>query len=205
MGNLIVGICGAKQSGKDTVANYILDTFGGAKVSFADPIRTLLEVTDPIVYVFEGAYDYIRYNDAVKLHGYDGAKKMYPEIRRLMQLIGTEWGRRQVHANFWVNLFKTSSSFRSEAVLVAPDVRFPNEVEAIHTWSGGGILLRVRREAAEAVEDDHESEAHWRTMNADVEIDNNGDLADTYDQVYNAVAAKFRRPADPKKKGILAW
>jgi len=36
-----IGIHGASESGKDTAADYIITTFGGEKVSFADPLKHL--------------------------------------------------------------------------------------------------------------------------------------------------------------------
>ena len=40
----IIGLCGNKGSGKDTFANYLVETEGYIKVAFADYIREALKI-----------------------------------------------------------------------------------------------------------------------------------------------------------------
>jgi dephospho-CoA kinase len=35
----MIGICGKKFHGKDTIANYLIQRFGFTKVSLADPLK----------------------------------------------------------------------------------------------------------------------------------------------------------------------
>jgi len=78
--------------------------------------------------------------------------------RLLLQLIGTECGRRIIHPNIWVNSlmseYKNRTRYNSirgeipgEEIVypnwIVTDVRFPNEAEAIK--NRGGILIRINR------------------------------------------------------------
>lgn len=61
--------------------------------------------------------------------------------RKLLQLLGTEAGRKIIHPNIWVNsLF---SDYEPHSKWIITDVRFPNEAEAIK--ERGGIVIRVNR------------------------------------------------------------
>lgn len=116
----------------------------------------------------------------------------YMTYRKLLQLIGTEAMREQIHPNIWVNaLFAdykpiggrmippkfpkdyTSGNFDFPNWIVT-DVRFPNEATAIQ--DRGGILIRVNRDTGEAPID-HPSETALDNYNAfDYVIDNNGTI-----------------------------
>lgn len=73
--------------------------------------------------------------------------------RKLLQLLGTEAGRRILHPNIWVNALMSdykTSGFGNEkaAVLEFPkwiisDTRFPNEADAVK--EKGGINIRINR------------------------------------------------------------
>jgi hypothetical protein len=86
--------------------------------------------------------------------------------RLMLQLLGTEAGRRIIHPNIWVNAlfadYKPSgqplgladmSSYYPDWIIT--DVRFPNEVDAIR--NRGGVLVRVHNPRIESI-DTHESE-----------------------------------------------
>lgn len=66
--------------------------------------------------------------------------------RHLMQTLGTEWGRDQMHPDFWVNLAMAQVDHflaRGRSV-VMDDMRFPNELEAVRQRAGA--LVRVIRQ-----------------------------------------------------------
>jgi hypothetical protein len=63
-----------------------------------------------------------------------------PKPRSLLQWWGTEY-RRGKDPDYWVKrLAKTLEDHHPEIALIT-DVRFPNEVEAIHSW--GGVYVKV--------------------------------------------------------------
>lgn len=41
---IIIGLAGQIASGKDTVANYIVEKYGGVSLSFSDPLRDILKI-----------------------------------------------------------------------------------------------------------------------------------------------------------------
>lgn len=67
--------------------------------------------------------------------------------RRLMQTVGTEWGRDTVDEHLWLKVayrraFWAVSS--GDRVIVIPDVRFENEARFIKEQMGG-VIVSVRR------------------------------------------------------------
>ena len=60
--------------------------------------------------------------------------------RRLMQTLGTEWGRELIHPELWVWLWERRAREhlrRSAAhILVVADVRFPNELAVVRRLGG---------------------------------------------------------------------
>ena len=74
--------------------------------------------------------------------------------RKLLQLLGTEAGRKIIHPNIWVNAlfadyvpFATTAGkkagFKPRSNWIVTDVRFPNEAKAIK--DKGGIIIRINR------------------------------------------------------------
>ena len=156
----IIGFCGYAQSGKDTAASILVDR-GWERRAFADPIKQIALAVDPRVGDSTLA-------DAVQHFGWEGAKKS-PEVRSLLQRLGTEGGRRHIAEDVWTRtLFERPHA----PLLVISDVRFEDEVEAIR--SRGGIVVWIRRDGVGPA-NDHPSEA---IPPHDLVIDNDGSIAD---------------------------
>ena len=79
--------------------------------------------------------------------------------RRIMQLLGTEWGR-HIHKDFWTNLWLDDYNrlVHSGRKVVCDDARFPNEKELIHSLRGCIIKLIPDKGAIE-IGEKHASEA----------------------------------------------
>ena len=169
---MIIGLSGYAQSGKDTVAGF-LKNFGYTRVAFADPMRTALYSLNPLV-----SGD-LRLAELVDQIGWDGAKTAYPEIRRLLQVFGTEVGRNQWGSNFWVDLAMTQMDWLEKDYVVT-DVRFPNEYEAIKAT--GGKVWRVDRTAVGPV-NEHVSDNALEGFEFDRVVKNYGTLRDLQFQV----------------------
>lgn len=141
---ITIGVCGYAQSGKDTVANWLVEHHGFVKRSFADALRDDVWIMNPIVswYRNEASWDPwspITYQSAVRTHGYEEAKLRYPEIRRILQVYGTEV-RRAEDPDVWLNRFTQWVQAHPEHErIVVPDVRFPNESDKVTR------LIRVDR------------------------------------------------------------
>lgn len=112
-----------------------------------------------------------------------------PTPRLLLQLIGTECGRKIIHPNIWVNSLMINYNKNRGIKLqnahtkvetfdnwIITDVRFPNEVKAIE--DRGGIVIRVIRKRDKDLfySNTHESETALDKHVFDYIIDNNDDI-----------------------------
>ena len=83
--SMLIGLTGPPGCGKDTAADHLVKNHGFVRVAFADTIREVALTIDPYDHFF-------RLSDVINLIGWDRAKRQ-PEVRRLLQVIGTEAGR----------------------------------------------------------------------------------------------------------------
>lgn len=135
---MIIGLSGYARSGKDTAADHLVDKYGFTRYSFAAPMKEAMYRLNPIV--SSDSIGNFRYKDLVDVYGLDKAKDSHPEIRRLLQVFGTEVGRDMFGENFWVQLALNSAK---EDLVVISDVRFKNEAEGIK--AAGGQVWRINR------------------------------------------------------------
>ena len=169
---VVVGLSGYAHAGKDTVATMLVERLGFASGSFAAALKRMLVALDPIVL------------DGRRMSEVDGATaatpdgpvltetaKQIPEVRRLLQRLGTEAGRRVLGEDIWVRTLLE----RAPARLVVSDCRFPNEAGAIR--SRGGIVIRVERPGFGPI-NDHESEVALDGFDFDAVVVNDGTIED---------------------------
>lgn len=167
----IIGIHGKARSGKDTIANFLLALRGGYIYSFADPIRAMLI---PIG---------VDMNDPYWLkHKEDVIPALGVSPRRLMQTLGTDWGRQMINGDLWLILAKQRLLNYGPGMIVA-DVRFENEAAWVR--SQGGVMLHVTRPGVAPVED-HVSETGVVAAPADMKISNDGTLEDLQRFIHEA-------------------
>lgn len=89
----------------------------------------------------------LRVQDIVNQHGYEIAKKQYPEYRELLQRFGTEVGREQFGENFWTDRVK--AQIKPGGKYVISDVRFANEADTVR--EAGGKVFRIKRDGTGAI------------------------------------------------------
>jgi dephospho-CoA kinase len=160
---MIIGLSGYAQSGKDTVAEYLVNEYGFTRVAFADPIRKMLYAMNPQV-------DGTRLVDLVDEYGWDIAKKK-PEIRELLQSLGFS-ARQIIDDRVWIAAAFHYMTDKTANYVIA-DVRFINEAHMIH--SEGGKVWRVIRPGIEAV-NTHISETELDRFNFDLILNNDGSV-----------------------------
>lgn len=176
-----VGLHGFAGAGKDTVAK-ILEKYGYTRVAFGDRLREALYVLNPIVLYGHDGQD-LRVQDIVDTLGWDQAKREYEEIRRLLQVLGTEVGREMIDQNVWVNsVFK---NLEEDKKYVFTDVRFVNEHQAID--SRLGLLVKIDRPGVGPV-NDHKSDQGLPDQWFDAAITNDGTLEDLNTKVREVLA-----------------
>jgi hypothetical protein len=154
---LLIGVGGKLTAGKDTFADFLVARHGFQKLGMSDPLATALYTLNPLVSLaWEGFTDWsaendwdthteiTRYQDIIDHTGYLQAKRI-PEVRRLLQVLGTEVGRRMLGEDTWANIAKrTIEDIRSAGVpVVITGVRYGNERELIEDL--GGMLVWVER------------------------------------------------------------
>jgi hypothetical protein len=168
----IIGVSGFMRTGKDSVAS-LLAGFGYTKLSFADPLRKMAKDIDPYISIKDAHEDVldlfhpleaVLYSRLLNAIGYERSKEI-PDFRRFLQRLGTEGIRNNFGVNAWVNLaMKTIKGAPEGTKFVLPDVRFPNEADAIHAL--GGAVWRTERPGYEG--GTHPSEAMILEFEPDV-------------------------------------
>jgi hypothetical protein len=168
----VIGLCGAARSGKDTVADWLVTEMDYERIAFADPIK------DMICTMLDVNLEWIDRNKEVEMEGIGSPRK-------LLQTLGTEWGRKLVNKELWITLarrdIKLLCSYWSCPGVVIPDVRFDNEACMILNDYGGQIW-KVERDNAPAIAP-HVSEAGIDQRLITRTITNNGDIEDLFAQL----------------------
>ncbi len=193
---MIVGISGYARSGKDTVADILVNDLGYIKISWADKLRECLYALDPIILwsasfgpLQDSVQPYMPLKWIIDTYGWDGYKSTgwYPHIRVLLQRFGTEVGRQIINDNIWVDL--GLKNLDSDKNYVIPDTRFINEAEAIRDHKG--LIFRVNRNGIKPV-NDHVSEIGLDDYRFDVIFNNNGSIEDLREKVITNVETQTK-------------
>lgn len=180
---MVIGISAKKQHGKDTVANIIQELTNNRFkiIKFADKLKDF--VCELINCTREDLEDEDFKNthlgsewDFIDDRGVTQA--MTPRL--LMQKIGTDALRNNVHKNIWVNA--TFSKYCEKCNWLITDLRFPNELSTIK--AKGGITIRVNRPSIIS-NDDHISETSLDNSEFDYTIENDSDLESLKEKVKN--------------------
>jgi hypothetical protein len=139
----VVGFCGFISAGKDTAADYLCNYHGFRRDSFANSLK------DAISCVFGW--------DRILLEGRTKEAREWRESpdkwwsarlgktitpRWILQYWGTEVCRHGFHDDIWIASLENKMRKTTDNIVIS-DVRFPNEIEAIHNV--GGIVVRIKR------------------------------------------------------------
>ncbi len=174
---MIIGLCGAIGSGKTTYANRLIKKHGYWRGRFADPLKNMLKVLGLTNEELDGS---------LKEVPCDKLGRCTP--RHAMQRLGTEWGRDEIYDDIWVDAWKHVVSTRSNKLIVADDVRFPNEAKAVHDV--GGKLIRIVRPpfyGFNPKSNFHSSETY--RLNEDSVIVNDGSVDDLNEKIDHMLLA----------------
>ncbi|WIB65406.1 hypothetical protein [Curtobacterium sp. MCBD17_040] len=192
-----IGFGGYLRSGKDTIADHLVDAHGFVKLNMSAPIRDFLLAVNPIIYAKPLTkrqalaalfgrpvdYTYLRYREYEQLAGgYTEAKK-HPEARALLQRIGYDGGRLVIGDDVWTNLIaRTVAEYRQAGVgVIISGIRFPNEQTLVREH--GGRLVWVDRPSLPKPTNTTAGHATEQTLTADTFDDvlvNDGSLTDLY-------------------------
>jgi hypothetical protein len=149
----IIALTGPAQAGKSTIAEYLHQQYGYARVRFADPLKAMLGALGLTEYELEGA-----------------GKELPCQVlggrtpRFAMQTLGTEWGRNLIGPNFWSDAWARRVGHGLGGYVVAEDCRFPNEEFTARLM--GGVVWRVERPGYGGT-DNHPSETESQHIRYD--------------------------------------
>ncbi len=143
---MIVGFVGFIGSGKDTAADYLVNFHGYRRDSFANTLK------DAVACVF--GWDRVLLEGRTKearewreqVDTWWAERLNMPNLtpRLMLQLWGTEVCRNGFHDDIWIASLENKMRKTTDNIVIS-DVRFPNEIKAIH--NAGGIVVRIKRGA----------------------------------------------------------
>lgn len=170
----IIGLTGKAGSGKDSVGE-VLEGLGFFRASLAGELKQAVLDLDP--YVKLDGTRMIRLTEIVDAYGMDDAKRRFPEVRRLLQVFGTEVIRSR-NEDFWIDTLDGILEDAAHESVVITDVRFDNEAMWIHSL--GGKVIEVIRPTHEdtGAANGHASESGVSADLVDEQILNDGSLDD---------------------------
>lgn len=177
---MIIGISGYARTGKDSVADILVNDFGFERLAFADKLRECVYALNPVISYGKTWGSPLYLQPIVDLHGWDGVKStpFGPEVRRLLQRFGTEVGRNILGQNVWVDAtFAVTDATKN---YIITDCRFRNEAMGI--LRKGGKMWRINRPGVGPV-NDHISEIGLDNFSFDATINNDGSLTDLQESV----------------------
>jgi hypothetical protein len=196
---MIIGICGLIGSGKDSVADILVQEKNFKKISFADKLK------DGVATVFgwdrsmlEGKTSNSRNWREEKDDFWSAELGKDISPRLVLQLFGTECMRQGFYDGVWVSLVKKHIIDNPKQNFVIPDVRFPNEANMIKSIHGevwrmrrgpDPVWFRMYQDLGIEPTEVHESEWAWANTNFNKILDNNGTLLELRSQVKGHLAS----------------
>jgi hypothetical protein len=203
---MIIGVCGFIGSGKDTIADYLVNFHEFRRESFASTLK------DAVAAVFgwdrtmlEGRTKEAReWREQVDPWWAERLSMPTLTPRWVLQYWGTEVCRKAFHDDIWIASLENKLRNSKDHVVIS-DCRFPNEISSIKN-AGGKIVWVQRGELPDWYETAidanrgsnvainelkmrkiHASETAWVGTKFDLILDNNGTIDDLYNQAKDLV------------------
>ena len=179
MGLKLIGVHGKARSGKDTIANHLVDEHGFVRTAFADPLKAASAV------LFGWPVE-MAFSDEIK-----GYKSPLWDItgRTAFQRLGDAM-KIGFGTDFWIKRWACEyARLKDKHSIVVADVRTNAEADMIRGL--GGIILHLERRGAglSGLEGMHSSEAGITfNRSTDLRIENNGTLSELEDEINRIVA-----------------
>lgn len=206
---MIIGFVGFIGSGKDTAADYLVNFHEFRRDSFANTLK------DAVAAVFGWDRTLLEGRTAEarawreQIDPWWAERLNMPNLtpRWILQYWGTEVCRHGFHDDIWIASVENKMRKTTDNIVIS-DVRFPNEIQAIH--NAGGIVVRVQRgvnphwydiaiqankgstAAASWLKEQgiHASETAWVGGNIDYVVSNDSTIDDLFTEIKNLLPGK---------------
>lgn len=212
---MIIGFVGFIGSGKDTAADYLVNFHGFRRDSFANTLKDAVSAVfgwDRVL--LEGRTKEAReWREQVDEWWANRLEIPHLTPRWILQRWGTEVCRKGFHDDIWIASVENKMRKTTDNIVIS-DVRFPNEIKAIH--NAGGLVVRIKRGPEPEWYDDavnmnagntnmswmisktrmeklgiHASETAWVGGEIDHVISNDGSIDDLFTQIRNLLPAEL--------------
>lgn len=190
---MIIGLCGLKGSGKDTIADYLCKNYNFTKLSFACSVKDIAS----IIFswdreLLEGSTDESREFREKKDDWWSMNLGLDITPRKMLQFLGTDLFRNNFHPDIWLKIIERKIVDNPDRNIVITDCRFPNEHRLIKKYKG--IMISVNRnnpawfydyknKLIDSVEGVHSSELEWIRQIYDYEIKNDSTKKDLEEKI----------------------
>lgn len=129
---MLIGFNGQMGSGKSTAIQALKDYVFPRDV-------TILKFAQPLYDMQEFIYR--------RINSVHERLDTFTKDRKLLQWLGTDWGRDTINPNLWVSIWETAvrdlRTWRKDPIIVCDDVRFDNEAEVLKAL--GGHIIKIER------------------------------------------------------------
>lgn len=178
---VLIGFLASKNSGKTTVANYLIDNYQFVEFSFANCLKRACQ--ELFLFTNEQVFGTQEQKEAPDSRWFGCSP------RKMLQFVGTDLLRENLNKimpglgkDIFIHHFKLwylkELKNNPDLNVVISDVRFQNEIDAIQQL--GGKVVKIIRPNIVA-DDQHSSEIELQTItNYDYLIENNSTIEDLY-------------------------
>ena len=194
---MIIGLCGAQGSGKDTVANILISEYGFVKLTFASTLKDVVAILFSWPRdLLEGLTEESRLWRE-KVDDFWSAKLSIPSFtpRKALQMIGTDLFRIHFNNDIWINIIenKIGAMLKNNpnTNIVISDCRFANEFSLIKQFTDSHIIMILREEKNSINKIAHSSETEWVNYNFDEILQNDNSIDDLKSNLKYLLSSRF--------------
>ena len=194
---MIIGLCGAQGSGKDTVANILITEYGFVKLTFASTLK------DVVAILFSWPRDL--------LEGLTEESRLWRETvddfwsaklsisgftpRKALQMIGTDLFRLHFNNDIWISIVenKIGAMLKNNPNIniVISDCRFANEFSLIKQFPDSHIITILREKNYSINKLAHSSETEWVNYNFDAILQNDNSIDELKSNIKSLLSSKL--------------
>lgn len=196
----IIAICGVMRSGKDTIANHLVENYGYENVKIADTLKRVVSI------LFGFSHDQIEGNAKDKVDDHWGITP-----RAAMQFFGTEIMQYQIQRlcpdigrTFWMSsLCAKLNALPKDKQFVISDLRFVHEYEYLVKTFGieNVYVMKVSRTNLPLnVGCQHVSERDYEAIPENIKICNDDTLPSLYKKIDDIMANQ-----NPQRDDLKAY